>query len=96
MGSKKMQVWLPVIFAIVMVVGMMIGYQLKDKASGNRFFNLSKRTSLQELIELVKDTTEWIAPPSSKVTLSNFCMNLIPETKHLQLPTGNCQPTTDN
>lgn len=54
MGSKKMQVWLPVIFAIVMVVGMMIGYQLKDKTSGNRFFNLSKRSSLQELIELVK------------------------------------------
>ena len=54
MGSKKMQVWLPVLFAIVMVVGMMIGYQLKDKTLGNRFFNLSKRTSLQELIELVK------------------------------------------
>ncbi len=54
MVSKKMQVWLPVLFAIVMVVGMMIGYQLKDKTLGNRFFNLSKRTSLQELVELVK------------------------------------------
>lgn len=54
MVSRKMQVLLPVIFAVIMVAGMMIGYQLKDKTLGNRFFNLSKRTSLQELIELVK------------------------------------------
>lgn len=54
MGSKKLQVWLPVLFAIVMVIGMAIGYQLKDKTLGNRFFNLSRRTSLQELVELIK------------------------------------------
>ncbi len=54
MGSKKLQVWLPVLFSVVMVLGMMIGYQLKDKTLGNRFFNLNRRTSLQELVELVK------------------------------------------
>ncbi len=54
MGSKKLQVWLPVLFAAVMVVGMMVGYQLKDKTLGNRFFNLARRTSLQELVELIK------------------------------------------
>lgn len=54
MGSKKLQVWLPVLFAAVMVVGMMIGYQLRDKTAGNRFFNLARRTSLQELVELIK------------------------------------------
>ncbi len=53
MGSKKMQVWLPVLFAIVMVTGMLIGYQLKEKTSGSRFFNLSRRNSLQELVELI-------------------------------------------
>jgi carboxyl-terminal processing protease len=54
MVSKKMQVWLPVMFAVVMIAGMMIGYQLKEKTLGNRFFSLTKRTSLQELVELVK------------------------------------------
>jgi carboxyl-terminal processing protease len=54
MGSKKLQIWLPVLFAMVMVTGMVIGYQLKDKTLGNRFFNLNRRTSLQELVELVK------------------------------------------
>ncbi len=55
MGTKKLQVWLPVLFAVVMVIGMAIGYQLKDKTLGNRFFNLNRRTSLQELLELVKN-----------------------------------------
>src|SRR6478735_3627077 len=54
MGSKKLQIWLPVLFAVVMVLGMLIGYQLKDKTLGNRFFNLNRRTSLQELVELIK------------------------------------------
>lgn len=54
MGSKKMQIWLPVIFSLVMVTGMVIGYQLKDKTSGSRFLSLSRRSSLQELVELVK------------------------------------------
>jgi carboxyl-terminal processing protease len=54
MGSKKMQVWLPLLFALVMITGMLIGYQLKEKTSGNRFFNLSRRSSLQELVELIK------------------------------------------
>ncbi len=54
MGSKKLQVWLPVLFAGVMVAGMSIGYQLKDKTMGNRFFNVNRRSSIQELIELVK------------------------------------------
>jgi carboxyl-terminal processing protease len=54
MVNKKLQVWLPVLFAVVMVVGMLIGYQLKEKTLGNRFFSLSKRSSLQELLELVK------------------------------------------
>jgi len=54
MGSKKMQVWLPMVFALVMIAGMVIGYQLKEKTSGNRFFNLTGHSSLQELLELVK------------------------------------------
>jgi len=54
MGSKKLQVWLPILFALVMISGMVIGYQLKGKTLGNRFFALTKRTSLQEVVELIK------------------------------------------
>ncbi len=54
MGSKKLQVWLPLLFAVVMVAGMTIGYQLKGKTLGSRFLSINKRSTLQELVELVK------------------------------------------
>ncbi|TAG11370.1 MAG: S41 family peptidase [Sphingobacteriia bacterium] len=55
MGSKKLQVWLPLLFAVVMIVGIMIGFQLKEKTMSPRFFSFSQRSSLQELTELIKN-----------------------------------------
>jgi len=55
MGSKKLQVLLPVLFAIVMIVGMIIGFQLKEKTMSPMFFSPSSRSSLQELTELIKN-----------------------------------------
>jgi len=48
MGNKKLQVWLPLIFAIVMIAGMLIGYQLQDP------FRSRKNNSLEETLELIK------------------------------------------
>lgn len=54
MGSKKLQVWLPLIFALIMTFGMFIGYKLREKTSGAvAFFDNTKRSSLQEIIELI-------------------------------------------
>ena len=55
MGPKKLQVWLPVLFALVMIVGMLIGFQLKEKTMSPMFFRSSSRSSLQELTELIKN-----------------------------------------
>ena len=55
MGKNKLKVWLPILFALVMVLGMMIGYQLRDKTQGSRFLTLNKRSALQELIELIRN-----------------------------------------
>lgn len=52
MGSKKLQVWLPLLFAIVMVLGMSIGYGLKGN-SGISFFNISRPSSMEEVLELI-------------------------------------------
>ncbi len=52
MGSKKLQVWLPVLFALVMIVGMMIGFKLREKTS--QLFSLKGRDELQEVMELVR------------------------------------------
>ncbi|HRI22915.1 MAG TPA: PDZ domain-containing protein, partial [Panacibacter sp.] len=56
MGSKKLQVWLPLLFAIVMTVGMWLGYQLRENTSGAiGFMNNSKSNSLQEILNLVQN-----------------------------------------
>jgi carboxyl-terminal processing protease len=55
MGSRKLQIWLPLLFAIVMIAGMAIGFQLKEKTMAARFFTVSSRSSIQELTELIKN-----------------------------------------
>lgn len=60
MGNNKLKVWLPILFALVMVLGMMMGYQLRDNSQGGRFLNLNKRSALQELVELIR--TKYVDP----------------------------------
>lgn len=56
MGSKKLQVWLPAIFAIVLSLGMYIGYQLREQTSGgSSILSNEKRSSLQEILGLIKN-----------------------------------------
>lgn len=60
MGSKKLQVWLPLLFSMVMVLGMFIGYQLNERTSGSNFLKGSKKTSIQELMDLIR--TKYVDP----------------------------------
>ena len=56
MGNKKLQVWLPLIFSIVLIGGMYFGFRLRENtASGTGFFKADKKTSLQQILDLVKD-----------------------------------------
>jgi carboxyl-terminal processing protease len=53
---KKLQVWLPLIFAVIMVAGMRIGYKLRGNVPfSNDFFSNNKGSSLQEVMELVRN-----------------------------------------
>jgi carboxyl-terminal processing protease len=52
MVSKKMQVWLPLMFALVMVAGMFFGYKLRD--SGGSFLRSEKQSTLQEAINIIE------------------------------------------
>lgn len=51
MGSKKLQVWLPVLFALVLIVGMVIGFKLREKTS--QLFSLKGKDEVQEVLDLV-------------------------------------------
>jgi carboxyl-terminal processing protease len=55
MGNKKLQVWLPLLFSIVMIAGMFFGYKLGSQGnSHNGFFSTNSRSSLQEAVDLIK------------------------------------------
>ena len=54
MGNKKLQVWLPLLFSVVMIIGMLIGYKLNKGGGKNSFFSSNKRSSLQEALDLIR------------------------------------------
>ncbi len=51
--NKKIQVWLPLLFSIAVVAGMLIGYRLRDTQPGKNFFSLEKSRPLQEVLNLI-------------------------------------------
>lgn len=54
-GNKKLQVWLPLLFSLVMILGMFFGYRMASNGGGSRgFFSGNKRSSLQEVIDLIR------------------------------------------
>lgn len=56
MRNKKLQVWLPLIFSLVMISGMFFGFKLHQQTGSARgFFKKDKRTSLQEALDLVRN-----------------------------------------
>ena len=55
MRNKKLQVWLPLIFSVVMIAGMFFGFELHKRSGGKSFFERDRRTSLQEALDLIND-----------------------------------------
>lgn len=55
MSNKKFQVWLPLIFSLVLILGMYFGFKLNDTTGpGEGFFKSSRKSSLQEIMDLIK------------------------------------------
>jgi carboxyl-terminal processing protease len=50
---KKLQVWLPLLFALVMIAGMLIGFRLRGNINPSSFFKTRKQTPVQEVMDLV-------------------------------------------
>ena len=53
MGNKKLQVWLPLLFSLVLIAGMFMGYQLGSRG-GRHFFSSGRSSSLQEALDLIR------------------------------------------
>ncbi len=53
-SNKKPKVWMPLLFSVTLIVGMMLGYRMRDGMPGKPFFSFDKTKPLQELIDLVR------------------------------------------
>src|SRR5687768_12196037 len=56
MRNKKLQVWLPLVFSVVMIAGMFFGFKLHQQTGSNDgFFKRDRRSALQEALDLIKN-----------------------------------------
>ena len=55
MARKKIEIWLPFLLSVIMVVGMWIGYQLRDKTGNNGGFTTQSRSTIPELMRLIRE-----------------------------------------
>jgi len=54
MSNNKLKLWLPVVFSVVMVLGMFLGYKMKEKMPATaRFFSADKKSTVQEVLDLI-------------------------------------------
>ncbi len=51
---RKPQVWMPLLFSITLIAGMLLGYRIRDHIPGRPFFSLDKSRPLQEMMDLIR------------------------------------------
>jgi len=55
MTNKKLNVWLPLLLSLMMIIGMIIGFQLHDKTNSAVFLSSGKKPSIVEVLDLIKE-----------------------------------------
>jgi carboxyl-terminal processing protease len=69
MSNNKFRLWLPLIFSLVMILGMVLGYKMKEKMPANtNFFYTAQKGTVQEVLDLI--TNRYVDPVKTD-TLSN-------------------------
>lgn len=55
MQKRKFTVWLPIILSVSMIIGMFLGYRMRDSIPGKSFFHRERSDALQEVMQLIDD-----------------------------------------
>ncbi len=96
-NKKKLQIWLPLLLSIMMIAGMYLGYNLKGNIKqSNNFFNKDKRSSLQEILDLInlKYVDSVKIDSIQEVTIQNIISTLDPHSVYI--PSTSIQEMNDN
>ncbi|MFT3947361.1 MAG: S41 family peptidase [Agriterribacter sp.] len=56
MSNNRFRLWLPLIFSLVMILGMFFGYKMREKMPvGAKFFSTEKKGPVQEVLDLISN-----------------------------------------
>lgn len=55
MNNQKLKVVLPLLLSLSMCAGIFIGFKMRDGFPGNSFFSRDKKSSINEVLELIKN-----------------------------------------
>jgi carboxyl-terminal processing protease len=85
MSSKKLQIWLPALFSLVMVLGMFIGYNLREHSGNVSFLNSGKKNSVQEVLDLIR--SKYVDPIKvdsiGEIAIEELLTHLDPHTLYI-------------
>ena len=75
---------------------MLIGYQLKERTSGNRFINFNKATSLQEVVDLIKEryVDKFASDSINQLAVNQLLMHLDPHS--ILIPAANLNESEEH
>ncbi|MCZ2223702.1 MAG: S41 family peptidase [Chitinophagales bacterium] len=95
LAKEKKQVWLPIAFAVVMIFGMYIGYNLKSNSTTGSFLGKGNTSPVQEVLSLVQN--KYVDPIKmdsiSELTINELLSHLDPHS--LYIPPVNVQEIND-
>lgn len=85
MSGKKLSIWLPFLLAVILVIGMVLGYQLNVNNSSDGFLKNGAPSALQEVIHLIDNKyVDEIKPDSFKQALIQQALaNLDPHSVYI-------------
>ena len=52
---KKLNYWLPLLMALVLILGMMIGFRLYPNSTTGSFFKTGKLSPVQQIVDIIRD-----------------------------------------
>ena len=92
MHNNKIKIWLPIALSICIIIGMWIGYKLKDNIkSPQQFFDMQQANTLQEVVALLSKKYVDSLPIDSVQTraINNVLHQLDPYSSYI--PANNLQ-----
>lgn len=96
MENRKKQVWLPIFFAVAMIFGMLVGYNLRKQTASNNFLSLGKSSSIQEIVSLIQSKyVDQVKMDSiSEATINDLLSHLDPHS--IYIPKQDVQAINDD